>query len=70
LVVPGPEPGHTLGIAWIISAHLCDEAHQSGPLRLDSRRHRRYTDQEQDLVGLSAAHASIALAHFRSAAHL
>ena len=59
-----------LGIAGVVSAHLYDDGHAAGSLNLYSRWTRSYHQQDRELIRLIAAHASIALAHFRGKEHL
>ena len=54
----------------MISAHLFDDGREAGSLNLYSRGRREYSSADRDLIRLIAAHASIALAHFRGEAHL
>jgi len=59
-----------LGICSVLSVELYTDKNAIGALNLYSTAKRTYGDQEVELARLIGAHASVALAHFRGAAHL
>jgi len=60
----------TLGICSVLSLELYTDKTAIGALNLYSGAERAYSEHEVELARLIGAHASVALAHFRGAAHL
>ena len=65
----GPQAAR-LGIGGVVSVHLYSSDSDLGALNLYSTGVRDYADDDLETAGLIAAHASIALAHFRDTEHL